>query len=447
MKNLVSLIIITFICTTLGALGPEALGLQFQVNSVEAGDQTNPVVAMDGSGNFVVVYTGDETTGTDVSGTSIQARRFDATGKALDDQFLVNTSTTGDQFSPAVAMNSTGAFIIVWCSLQSTGDSFYGILAQRYNADGTAAESEFLVNSLTADVQESPSVALADTGEFIVLWQSKGSPGDDDDLRSIQARLYGANGMASGDQFQVNTNLSGDQADPDVAILSDGNFMVSWFNVSGSSGTDDDGRSVQAQEISSAGALVGSEFQVNTYITSHQYEPSLAVFPDGGFIIVWTSDGSAGTDTDYAVLGQRYDGDALPVGAEFQVNTTIVSVQCLPSVAAADDGSFFVLWRSGDYSGDSPDGDDYAIAGRSYGADGTALGDEFLVNDVVTGRQDTPEIAATSGGGYVTVWQSQSSPGDDTDLSIQARLYGKEDPIFSDGFESGDMTLWSVVTK
>ncbi len=447
MKHLLSTVAALAVSIPLGAFGVDPAGLQFQVNSVEPGDQVNPVVAADAAGNFVVVWTGNETTGPDVSGSSIWARRFDADGKALGDQFLVNTTTAGDQVSPAVAMNSTGAFIVVWCSLQSAGDAFYGILAQRFGADGAAVGTEFLVNTLTADVQESPSVALSSTGEFIVVWQSAGSPGDDDDVRSIQARLYEADGTPSAGQFQVNTFTTGDQADPNVTALSDGGYLVSWFNVSGSSGTDDDGRSVQAQEIGPTGSLVGAEFQVNSYTASHQYEPSVTALANGAFVIVWTSDGSDGTDTDYAVLGQRFDRDALPDGPEFQVNTTTLSIQCLPSVAATADGSFLVVWRSGDYSGGSPDGDDYAIAGRVFAADGTPAGDEFVVNDVATGRQDAPDVAAAPNGRFIAVWQSESSPGDDTDLSIQTRRFGPAALIFSDDFESGDTGQWSSASK
>ena len=433
-------------CRAPGLVAVAMAGPQFQVNSVNSGDQTAPDLAADDAGNFVVVWTGAETSGPDVSGSSVWARRFDSSGKALADQFLVNTSTTGDQISPAVAMQSNGAFIVVWCSLQSIGDAFYGILAQRYAADGSASGGEFLVNGLTADVQESPSVAISSGGDFLVVWQSMGSGGDDDDLRSIQGRLYTADGRAAGDQFQINSYTAGDQAGADVAALPGGGFIVTWFNVSGSSGSDDDGRSVQAQEVSSAGALIGAEFQVNTFTTSHQYEPSVAAQPDGGFVVVWTSDGSPETDPDYSVLGQRFDTDALPVGPEFQVNTTVQWVQALPSVAATDDGSFLVLWRSGEYSGDGPDGDDYAISGRSFAADGTPDGDEFLVNDVFTGRQDVPALGAAPGGRFIATWQSQSSPGDDTDLSIQARQFGPGALIFSDSFEGGDTGQWDAAS-
>ena len=40
---------------------------------------------------------------------------------------------------------------------------------------------------------------------------------------------------------------------------------------------------------------LGSEFQVNTYTTNSQNNPSVAVDADGDFVVVWESDESAGT--------------------------------------------------------------------------------------------------------------------------------------------------------
>jgi hypothetical protein len=52
---------------------------------------------------------------------------------------------------------------------------------------------------------------------------------------------------------------------------------------------------------------VGSEFQVNSYTTSTQYNPSVAAHADGDFVVVWESFGSSGSDSDdFSIQGQRY---------------------------------------------------------------------------------------------------------------------------------------------
>ncbi len=91
----------------------------------------------------------------------------------------------------------------------------------------------------------------------------------------------------------------------------------------------------------------GGEFQVNTYTTSQQTEPSVAMQSDGRFIVTWESFGSAGTDTSLgSIQGQRYDAHGVPLGAEFQINTYSTGHQSVPAVAAASNGDFVVVWTS-----------------------------------------------------------------------------------------------------
>src|SRR2546430_390177 len=63
------------------------------------------------------------------------------------------------------------------------------------------------------------------------------------------------------------------------------------------------GRAAQAQLVP-----VGGQFQVNTYTTSFQFRPAGTGDGAGNFVVVWESDGSAGSDTSgFSIQGQRYD--------------------------------------------------------------------------------------------------------------------------------------------
>jgi len=59
----------------------------------------------------------------------------------------------------------------VWRDNSLDGSS-YGVYAQRYNTDGTAAGSEFRVNTTTSNGQYEPEVAMLDGGDFVVVWRS-----------------------------------------------------------------------------------------------------------------------------------------------------------------------------------------------------------------------------------------------------------------------------------
>jgi hypothetical protein len=147
-------------------------GPEFRVNSTTSGTQTivpgtgqpSQAVATDALGNFVVVWTSDQT-----GSAEVYAQRFDAAGVAQGGEFQVNTSTTGSQNNAAVAMDSSGNFVVVWKSDQSDSGDIY---AQRYNAAGVAQGSEFRVNTTTASLQEQTAVAMDADGDFVITWQS-----------------------------------------------------------------------------------------------------------------------------------------------------------------------------------------------------------------------------------------------------------------------------------
>ena len=101
---------------------------------------------------------------------------------------------------------------------------------------GTARGNDEQVNTYTTGDQSSPSVARGAAGHFVVVWQSEGSPGTDS-TDSIQARRYAPDGSPLGDQFQVNTFTPLVQSVPEVAVDSEGDFVVVWWSWRGD-GTD-----------------------------------------------------------------------------------------------------------------------------------------------------------------------------------------------------------------
>ncbi len=421
------------------------LGGELQVNTTTASDQLTAAVAMAPGGSFVVVWASLASAGSDTSSYSVQGRRFAADGTPVGDDFQVNTSTGGYQFLPDVAVDGAGRFVVVWASQSSLGgdSSFYSIQGQRFAADGTALGGEFQVNTYSTDFQSFPAVAAAADGGFVVVWHSVGSGGDDFFGRSIQGQRYAADGTALGGELQVNAHVAGDQVVPDVDLAAGGEFVVTWFNVSSSPGDDTSGRSVAARRFAADGAPAGGDFQVNTTTTSNQYAPRVSVAAGGDFVVVWSSDGSAGSDADgYSVQGQRFAAGGEPLGSEFQVNTYTPYYQLAPAVAGGG-SELVVAWASGDADAGGPDGDRRAVALQAYRADGAAMGGERVVNSYTTGLQTQAAVAADGRGGFVVAWRSDGSAGDDGDgTSIQVQRYRSPLFIFADGFESGDTSAW-----
>jgi hypothetical protein len=233
-------------------------------------------------------------------------------------------------------------------------------------------------------------------GNFVVVWMSFGSSGSDTSGDSIQGQLYNSVGIPQGNQFQVNTYTTSYQHYPSVALDSDGDFVVIWRNFSGTS--------IQGQRYNSAGAPQGGQFQVNTYNTNDQVYPSVAIDSDGDFVVVWDSLGSSGSDTDdWSIQGQRYNSAGIPQGTQFQVNTYTTNYQRQPAVSLENEGDFVVVWES--YGSVGNDTAGYSIQGQRYNSDGVTQGSQFQVNTYTTGNRTEPAVALDSDGDFVVVWK------------------------------------------
>jgi hypothetical protein len=346
------------------AASGSAIGGQFQVSTPSPDSQQSPSIASDAAGEFIVVW---QSNGSSGSGSSVQGQRYDASGSPIDGEFQVDSYTTGSQDRPSVASDSTGDFVVVWESAGSLGSdtSDHSVQGQRYDASGSPIGGEFQINNYTTGSQDHASVASDSAGNFVVVWQSAGSSGADVSGTSVQGQRYDASGSAVGGEFQVNSYTTGRQARPSVASDSAGNFVVVWQSI-GSAGNDTSGLSVQGQRYAAGGSKIGGEFQVNTYTTSNQSGPSIASDSAGNFVVVWESYGSAGSDTSaWSVHGRSYGASGSPTSAEFQVNSYTTDDQFIAAVASNSAGTkFVVVWESNGSAGS--DTSNSSVQGQRY---------------------------------------------------------------------------------
>ena len=332
-----------------------AQGDEFRVNTYTANIQRFPEVAMDADGDFVVTWESDGQAGN----FDVYARRYNAAGVAQGAEVRVNTYSTGNQVKPVVAMDAGGDFVVTWNSSSGQDGSNYGIYGQRYNAAGVAQGSEFRVNTYTTGDQIGASVAIDADGDFVVTWNSSGPGGSGKD---IYGQRYDAAGVAQGSEFRVNTYTTNDQIGASVAMDADGDFVVTWqiFDPGGSS------NEIYGQRYNATGVAQGSEFRVNTYTTDNQRNPAVAMDADGDFVVTWESilqDGSS-----YGIYAHRYNALGVAQSSEFRVNTYTTSNQRNPAVAMDADGDFVLAWQSYGQEGDNYEG----IRAKRYGANGMA---------------------------------------------------------------------------
>lgn len=368
-----------------------AVGSEFRVNSYTTNVQAIPSVAMDADGDSIVVWESLR----DGSGFGIYGQRYDKNGTGIGSEFLVNNYTTNDQRSPAVAMDSTGGFVVVFESFDQDG-SDYGIYARRYDNSGAPQGSAFLVNTTTADSQIRPTVAMDFDGDFVVAWESY----SDGDGSGIHFQRYSNTGASVGSETLANITTLQFQVNPAVSMDSAGDFVVAWQSYL----QDGDGYGVFARRFNNAGVGQGGEFRPNQYTTDQQQEPAIALDSDGDFVISWESFGQDGSRM--GIYARRYDKLGNALGNEFIVNSTTTTDQRMPALAIAANGDFVVSWASLNQESSS-----YGIYGRRYLANGATDGGEFHINSYETNSQSRPASASDSNGNFLVVWQSELQDG------------------------------------
>ncbi len=363
---------------------------ELQVNTYTASSQEGGSLAIDGTGNFVVVW---ESYAQDGSKEGIFGQRFDASGLPLGAEFQANTYTTGNQFGPDVAADASGNFLVTWSGYDGDGS---GILTQRYDSTGTPVAGELQVNSYTTNTQIGASIAADANGNVVVAWQSNEQDGDG---AGVFARRFDTAGVPFGPEFQVNVVTTGGQYPAGVAASPAGDFVITWSTQRGG------GDYVLGRRYDGAGLPQGGEFQINTNTTRTPIVGgSVAMDAAGQFVVVWTVQRTL--FGDYAdIVARRFDASGTPIGGEFQVNTYTTGAQLGPTVAMDATGDFLIVWHGFDSLGPTE------VAGQLYDAAGGRRGGEFQVNTYTTHGQVAADAGFDGLGNFVVTWTSSTQDG------------------------------------
>lgn len=358
------------------------------VNTETDDYQTSPAMAVAPDGSFwVVVWTSTGTggDGQDGEGGGIFGQMYDDAGP-LGGEFLVNSTTDGNQTFADVAAYNNG-FVVVW---QSDGDldgDLTGVFAQRYDAAGIPLGGEDGINETTDGAQRRPSVAMSNTGDYVVCWD-----GQDVDFDAF-CRRFAADGTALAGEVMINAgNTASDQL-PVVARRPAGDYVVVWQT---SNGVDGEGVGVFMRGFADDGSETIAQDQVNSVTDGDQSEPTVAMANGGDFVVSWTGDGIDSGGTGIAM--QRFDSNGTPQGGEVPVNTTEGGSQQRSAIGMAGDGAYVVVWQT------PQDGDTTGIFGQRYQANGVEIGEEFIVNPTVSERQEDPDVGVRLGSEIISVW-------------------------------------------
>jgi hypothetical protein len=334
-----------------------------RVSTTEAGFQAHPRVATAADGRFVVVWSSR----TSAQGPSrVYGRLFRADGKASGQRFLLSTSPR-EQFEPDVARTPDGRFVAAWTEFDGavdpeTGDPTTNVVARRFGADGKPAAKEWTAAGGRL-YQYSPAVAMNAAGAFAIAFEQLAAPAGtsawDNDVFGL---VYGADAKLRSSLVLPAAQIADKtQRQAAIAMAADGSCVLAWADSQGDAVPDDFWESpagILAQRFDAKGARVGTLIHVDTSTLDVQSEPALALAPDGGFLVAWTSAGWQDGDSR-GVFTQRFAANGAKIGAETPLATWVTGNQSLPAMAASPQGRAVVVWQSA-----GNDGSDLGVAGR-----------------------------------------------------------------------------------
>lgn len=391
---------------------PVPLGPEQRVNTTINYEQEWGKVAMSADGERIAVAWNSE------ADRNIYVRFLNGDGSPRSAELLVNgTLSSGRQDEPMIAMNALGQVFVTWSdrdNIDGGGPGGMGCFGRLYGANDLPLGVEFQVNQTAAQSQWEPHPNARPGGGWAVTFN-----GDHDG--NAYLTLFDAAGMPLGGDTMINTFTNNGQTEAEHAITADGRIFTIFSDFSGQGGGGGINLFGRLYSSSTGLPLQPNEFLINENTLGFDHlEPRMAAagidFGFGGFVIVWEDWGSDGSSS--GIYARLYDRDSLALGPEFRVNQTTAGTQRLPEVAADHLGNFAVTWE------DASQGD-LRIVARLYDSLGSPRGDEFVVSEGFAGDYRRPSVAMDASGEHLAFAYGWDEAGDlgNKKVDVYLRLY------------------------
>ena len=137
----------------------------------------------------------------------------------------LNSTATGNQFSPEVTELSDGRMLATFISYFDEAPSDSATRARVIGADGQPEGADFVVNATDLGFSHAcPAVKTLAEGNAPVVWHS--SDVGDGDWGCLRGRLLNSDGQPVSLDVVINATMMNNQSSPALQALADGRVLV-----------------------------------------------------------------------------------------------------------------------------------------------------------------------------------------------------------------------------
>lgn len=355
---------------------------------------------------------------------------FSALAIFIDD-FLVNSDLqkNSDDF-PFVAVDGKGNFTVIWikyCDDTPLVTPCNSVYMRRFDSNGNPLTSSIPLTPDSMIVLEPARIAMHPDGSFILTWTRRKIYQPPYVPIEIYAQQFDSTANRIGDLIRVDENAPDSQAFVwDIGIDSNKNFVIL--------GDQGIGRETFARKFLSDGSPVGPPFSPRfcpTLDCTDSQFPYLDMLPDGRFLIIWYE--LVDEYNGDVPMGRFYDSSCQPVWSESRVLTCDDSVyiphcggttgNCLignvSDVSLNNSGNFMLF--TGACDGQPLNNNVY---GRLLDSSGQGLTHNFKVNTVNPKTYDLQPRASSDGNGnFFAIWSDARYSYNEGPLDIFVQRY------------------------
>ena len=303
-----------------------------------------------------------------------------------------------------------GSFLVTWAG---NNNGSYGIYAQRLSAQGVALGDPVQLasgatNTYSNELDSVISVtAINDAGAYAVAWTGKNGASTDS---SIYTQLFNADGSPISAAVQLDGAASAQDIAPQIATLTDGGYLVTWYINNGG---------VYVQRFDDAGVAVGNTVPLAAPGSSNNASPQLTVLDSGGYVLTWQGQ----TSGDYHIYVQQFDATGTasttnPVVLDATTGNTS-NYETLPQITALANGGYVVTWSGNNYSNSNYNSSTYV---QQFDATGARVGSIVELDNASNGNFGNnytyPFVAALADGGYAITWMEYAYTNGSDDYTV-----------------------------